>query len=162
VAGKELNCVLTSAMELRDLPQILEIEKSSFTTPWSEALFSSEISNGASVCRVAKLNGRVVGYLCGQIIIDEGHILDLAVHPEQRSRGIASLLIQEMTGIMRDHGCRSVFLEVRFSNEQARSIYRKFGFALLGRRKNYYVSPAEDAIILVLRLAGQIPAKSPL
>jgi len=86
------------------------------------------------------------------VIIDEGHILNLAVHQEFRGRGIASFMIKEVLDMMRDINCRSVFLEVRVSNEKARKMYEKFGFSLLGTRKNYYVSPVEDAVMMVLRL----------
>ena len=146
--------MVTSEMQVEDLPEILAIEKSSFSTPWSETLFRNEILKAISVCRVARINGKVAGYLCGEVIFDEGHILNLAVHPEHRKKGVASFLIQEMIGIMGNRHCRSVFLEVRVSNEQARYLYEKFGFTLLSKRQNYYVSPVEDAIILVLRLTA--------
>jgi [ribosomal protein S18]-alanine N-acetyltransferase len=147
-----MSSIAVSEMRIQDLPEIQEIESISFSTPWSETLFRNELSKNISVCRVARVDGKMAGYLCGEVIIDEGHILNLAVHPEHQGKGIASHLIQEMLGIMRERNCRSVFLEVRISNEQARHIYEKFGFALLGERKDYYVSPVEDAVILVLRL----------
>jgi [ribosomal protein S18]-alanine N-acetyltransferase len=152
MVGEELSSILISAVRVGDLPEILEIEKSSFTTPWSETLFHNEILNSGSVCRVARINGQVAGYLFGQVILDEGHILNLAVRREQRKKGIASLLIQDMIGIMRNRNCRSVFLETRISNEQARSIYEKFGFTIIGTRREYYVAPVEDAVILTLKL----------
>ena len=146
--------ILIDDMKVGDLPEILSIETASFKTPWSEPLFYNEIFKTISVLRVAKIDGRVVGYLCANIIIDEGHILNLAVHPEYRRLGIASALIKEMIDIMRDRDCRSIFLEVRVSNEQAMKMYEKFGFSLLGTRKNYYVSPVEDAVLMVHRLSS--------
>ncbi len=139
-------------MKVEDLPEILAIETASFETPWSETLFYNEIFKTISVSRVARIDGRVVGYLCANMIIDEGHILNLAVHPDYRGRGIASRLLQHMIDEMRAGNCRSIFLEVRMSNENARKMYAKFGFTLLGTRKAYYVSPVEDAVVLVLRL----------
>lgn len=139
-------------MKVEDLPEILAIEKASFETPWSETLFYNEIFKTISVSRVARIDGRVVGYLCANMIIDEGHILNLAVHPDYRGRGIASRLLRHMIDEMRAGNCRSIFLEVRMSNENARKMYAKFGFTLLGTRKAYYVSPVEDAVVLVLRL----------
>ena len=152
MVGKELNGLLIDDMKVADLPEILAIETASFRTPWSETLFYNEIFKTISVARVAKINGKIVGHLCANVIIDEGHILNLAVHPEHRGLGIASRMIQEMLEIMRVVNCRSVFLEVRVSNEEARKMYEKFGFGLLGTRKNYYISPVEDAVVMVLRL----------
>jgi ribosomal-protein-alanine N-acetyltransferase len=153
MVGKELNGLVVDAMTVADLPGILAIETASFKTPWTETLFFNEIFKTISVARVAKIGGKVVGYLCTNVILDEGHILNLAVHPEYRGLGIASLMIQEVLEIMKSDNCRSVFLEVRISNEEARKMYEKFGFELLGTRKNYYISPVEDAVIMVLRLA---------
>jgi ribosomal-protein-alanine N-acetyltransferase len=149
---KELSEIAIDDMKVEHLPEIVSIETASFTTPWSETLFYNEIFKAIAVSRVAKIEGKVVGHLCANVILDEGHILNLAVHPEFRRLGIASSLIKEMIDIMRDRNCRSVFLEVRISNEQARIMYQKFGFSLLGTRKNYYISPVEDAVIMVLRL----------
>lgn len=152
---KELNGIVIDDMKVEDLPEIVGIETASFKTPWSETLFYNEIFKTIAVSRVAKIDGRVVGYLCANIIIDEGHILNLAVHPQYRGLGIGSLLIKEMIGLTRDRNCRSVFLEVRVSNEQAKKMYEKFGFSLLGTRKNYYISPVEDAVVMVLRLISR-------
>jgi len=149
---KELSEIVIDDMKVEDLPEIVSIENASFKTPWSETLFYNEICKTIAVSRVAKIDGKVAGYLCANVILDEGHILNLSVHPEFRRLGIASSLIKEMIGIMREKDCRSVFLEVRISNEQARRMYEKFGFTLLGTRKNYYISPVEDAVIMVLRL----------
>ena len=152
MVGKELNGLLIDAMTVADLPEVLTIEKASFKTPWSETLFYNEIFKTIALPRLARINGKVVGYLCANVIIDEGHILNLAVHPEYRGRGIASRMIQEILETLRADNCRSVFLEVRVSNEEARKMYEKFGFVLLGTRKNYYISPVEDASVMVLRL----------
>ncbi len=151
---KELSDLLIDNMKVEDLPEIVSIETASFKTPWSETLFYNEICKTIAVSRVARIAGRVAGYLCANVILDEGHILNLAVRPQCRRLGIATSLIKEMIEIMRDRDCRSVFLEVRASNEQARIMYAKFGFSLLGTRKNYYISPVEDAVIMVLRLSS--------
>ncbi|PKL47258.1 MAG: ribosomal-protein-alanine N-acetyltransferase [Nitrospira bacterium HGW-Nitrospira-1] len=149
MVGKEL---IIADMKVDDLPEALAIETASFKTPWSEPLFYNEIFKTTAILRVAKINEHVVGYLCADVIIDEGHILNLAVHQEYRGRGIASRMIKEMIDIMRDRSCGSIFLEVRASNDVALKIYEKFGFGLLGTRKNYYVSPVEDAVVMALRL----------
>lgn len=152
MVGKELSGISINDMKIDDLPEVLAIETKSFKTPWSEALFRSEIFKSIAVSWVAKMNGRVVGYLCANLIIDEGHILNLAVHQNYRRLGIASHMIKEMIDVMRENNCRSIFLEVRASNEEARKMYENFGFSLFGTRKNYYISPVEDAIVMALRL----------
>ena len=149
---KELSEISIADMKVDDLPEVLAIETKSFKTPWSEPLFRDEIFKPAAVSRVAKINGKVVGYLCANVIIDEGHILNLAVHQYYRGLGIASYMIKEMLDVMRKNNCRSIFLEVRISNKEARKMYEKFGFSLLGTRKNYYVLPVEDAVVMALRL----------
>lgn len=137
-----------------DIPAILEIERSSFTTPWSETSFFNEMKKPGSLLKVAKKGGKVVGYVCGGRIIDEGHILDIAVHPEYRRMGIASALVSLIIDSLREEGCRFIFLEVRASNDYAKKMYERFGFEVLGTRKNYYVSPIEDAVIMVLKFGG--------
>src|SRR5512139_2281914 len=106
MVGKELIGIVIGDMKGDDITEVLSIENASFKTPWSETLFRNEIFKGIAVSRVAKLDGKVVGYLCANLIIDEGHILNLAVHPNYRGRRIASSLIKEMIDIMRDKSCR--------------------------------------------------------
>ena len=149
---KELTDMVINDMKVEDLPEIVAIETVSFQTPWSETLFYNEICKAIAVSRVARINGRVAGYLCANMIIDEGHILNLAVHPDHRRFGVASRLLKHMIDDMRARDCRSIFLEVRASNENALKMYERFGFTLLGTRKAYYVSPVEDAVVMVLRL----------
>ena len=141
-------------MKPGDLPAVIEIERVSFTTPWSETSFFNELKNPRSSLKVAKKGGRVVGYICFGWIIDEGHVLDVAVHPQYRMLGIASTLVSLAIERLKEEGCRFVFLEVRDSNGPAKKMYAKFGFEVLGTRKNYYVSPSEDAVIMVLKSAG--------
>lgn len=146
--------IIIEDMKVEDITEIVSIENASFTTPWSETLFYNETRKAIAVSRVARIAGKVVGYLCANLVLDEGHILNLAVHPQFRRLAVASSLIKEMIEIMKERDCRSVFLEVRISNEQALRMYEKFGFILLGTRKNYYISPVEDAVIMVLRLVS--------
>lgn len=148
------NNIVIEDMGTADVPTILEIERASFTTPWSETSFFNELKKPRSFLKVAKKGGRIVGYICGGWIIDEGHVLDIAVHPEYRRMGIASALVSLSIERLKEEGCRFVFLEVRASNDHAKKMYEKFGFEVLGTRKNYYVSPVEDAVIMLLKLSG--------
>src|SRR5574340_1214070 len=111
MVGKALRAICIDDMKVEDIPEIVSIENASFTTPWSETLFYNETRKPIAVSRVARLEGKIAGYLCANVILDEGHILNLAVHPRHRGLGIASSLISEMIEIMRDRDCRSVFLE---------------------------------------------------
>jgi ribosomal-protein-alanine N-acetyltransferase len=136
-----------------DLAAVIEIEKMSFSTPWSGTSFFNEMKKPKSFLKVAKKGGKVVGYICGGWIIDEGHILDVAVHPEYRRLSIASMLVSLGIERLREEGCRFVFLEVRSANEPAARMYSKFGFEIIGTRKDYYTSPVEDAVIMMLKFA---------
>lgn len=136
-----------------DLAAVIEIERMSFSTPWSETSFFNEMKKPKSFLKVAKKGGKVVGYICGGWIIDEGHILDVAVHPEYRRLSIASMLVSLGIERLRKEGCRFVFLEVRSANEPAARMYSKFGFEIIGTRKDYYTSPVEDAVIMMLKFA---------
>lgn len=144
--------VIIREMSVSDIPEVLEIERMSFTTPWSEALFYNEIYHPFSITRVAFAGEKLVGYICANQIIDEGHILNLAVHPDYRRRSIASTLVEDILKELKDCECRVLYLEVRISNHAARKLYEGFGFKVVGIRKCYYVSPIEDAVIMMLEL----------
>ena len=144
--------VIFENMKEEDLSDVLAIERASFTSPWSEPLFRNEISSPLSRPIIAKMSGRIIGYICSTLITDEGNILDIAVHPAFRGQGIASALIEETIKHLKALGCRAIFLEVRISHESALRMYDKFEFKVIGTRKDYYASPVEDASIMVLRL----------
>ncbi|GAB4489652.1 MAG: ribosomal protein S18-alanine N-acetyltransferase [Thermodesulfovibrionales bacterium] len=143
-----------SAMTTEDIPRVLAIELASFTTPWSEILFFNETKKERSIALVARKDDAVAGYICANYVLDEGHILDLAVHPDYRRQGVATLLIREALERLKRAGCGTVFLDVRASNLAARTMYEKIGFRLCGTRKNYYQKPDEDATLLVLSLGA--------
>jgi ribosomal-protein-alanine N-acetyltransferase len=95
---------------------------------------------------------RIVGYCCFWIVFGEVHIMNLAVHPDYRRKGIATRLVEVVTSISRHEMVQMVHLEVRKSNEFARKLYEKFGFRVIGVRPNYYTHPREDALLMVLEL----------
>ncbi|MGE5299404.1 MAG: ribosomal protein S18-alanine N-acetyltransferase [Acidobacteriota bacterium] len=151
MVGEGLTDIVIGDMETGDLPSVLEIERASFAMPWSETSFFNELKNPRSISRAARRDGRVTGYIFASRILDEGHILDLAVHPDFRRQGIASALVTHVIEHLREEGVRFIFLEVRESNVPAIKMYEQFGFEEIGIRKNYYVYPDEDAVIMCLK-----------
>lgn len=147
-----MNEIVIREMQEKDIPQIMQIECSSFSTPWSEAAFFSEIHKPYSFSRAALSGDTIVGYICINYVLNECHILNLAVHPHFRRQGIATLLLAKAMKESRKRGCVFYYLEVRFSNTGARKFYESFGFRIVGTRKKYYVSPEEDAALMMLRI----------
>lgn len=137
-------------MRESDIPNVVEIENISFSTPWSAQSFKKEIYKPYSISRVAIMDSRIVGYICAGRIIDEAHILNLAVHPDCRKMGIGRLLVSTVLEELINTGCRYVYLEVRASNIAAIRLYEGFGFKKIGIRKHYYVMPEEDAYVMML------------
>lgn len=134
-----------------DLVQILNIEKASFTSPWSRVSFLSELYNRYSICRLAENSGTIAGYIFVRHISDECHILTLAVHELYRRSGVASMLLKDILNDVRSDGCQHIFLEVRASNIAAQNLYDKFNFVKSRIRKGYYQNPEEDAVEMMLR-----------
>lgn len=137
-------------MVVEDIPAIVAIERLSFSTPWSRAAFFSEIGKPFSFKRVASSADTIAGYICVNHILDEAHIMNLAVHPGFRRLGIATILLKEALKELKRKGADFFYLEVRFSNLAARKFYERSGFRVVGRRKNYYQSPEEDALLMTL------------
>lgn len=136
-------------MQVEDLDAVLEIEQASFLTPWSRFAFLSElIENERAIYLVAKLDGAVCGYAGMWRVLDEGHITNLAVHPAQRGQGIGRMLLQSLCDLGRARGLNRMTLEVRVSNDVAKGLYQKMGFASAGVRPGYYQDNGEDALIM--------------
>ncbi len=146
-------------MSLADLEAVLEIEKVSFPTPWSRALFERELSTSFARSLVAEENPekRILGYLCYWVVAGEAHILNLAVSPERRDRGVGTLLLKKGLEDCRRERVQLVTLEVRRSNYRAISLYRNFGFQPQGIRRRYYTDTGEDAVVMGLRFPSDRP-----
>ncbi len=129
-----------------DLPQVIAIERRAFPTPWSLAMFVLELSKPSGVCLAAIEERRVVGYLICSRYADVWHLMNIAVDPPARRRGLATALLDEM--IARAGADASYTLEVRPSNGSAISLYERFGFRSAGTRRRYYQDTGEDAVIM--------------
>ena len=130
------------------VPQVAELEKLCFSDPWSEQSIASELDNVLALWYVALDDDRVVGYIGSQTVCGETDVMNIAVHPDYRRRGIGQILIEELIREVKNLGSISLTLEVRSSNAPAVSLYEKLGFSQVGLRKNYYRNPKEDALIL--------------
>jgi len=132
-----------------DIDDVLEIEKLSFTTPWTRQAFESEIKNNLlSKYIVAEGEGIILGYAGMWMIMDEIHITNVAVHPDYRGQGIGNGLIEAIINLCIERNMRAITLEVRVSNHVAKSLYKKYGFIEAGIRRGYYSDTKEDAIIM--------------
>ncbi|MCL6614876.1 MAG: ribosomal protein S18-alanine N-acetyltransferase [Firmicutes bacterium] len=141
--------VVVDRMTVADLDEVLAIESASFASPWSRASFLYELlENQRAVYLVAKEDERVVGYIGMWVIFDEGHITNLAVHPDFRRRGIGALLLSELIAEAKTRGVSHLTLEVRQSNLGAQLLYAKHGFVTRGVRRRYYRDNDEDALIM--------------
>lgn len=139
-----------------DVEALVALERQSFTHPWTEGNFRAAVSTTGRVTtlvlrRPSPTRGEppvVVGYCVFQVVADELHILDLAVDPAERRRGLARWLLSYCLDRARRRGADRTFLEVRRSNEPARALYSSFGFRVVGERRDYYRDPGEDALVL--------------
>lgn len=136
-------------MNADHLDELVELERICFSTPWSRNMLAEELDNACSAFLVAEdANGKVVGYAGLQVVLDEGYIANIAVFPEYRRQGIAGKLLQVFMNFAEANRLAFLTLEVRASNQAAISLYENRGFLEVGRRKNYYEHPKEDAIIM--------------
>jgi len=135
-------------MKEAHVAQVAALEKLCFSDPWSEKSVASELKNHLAFWLVALDGDTVVGYVGSQTAGWETDMMNIAVHPDHRRRGIAQILIECLIPELKKRGSRSLSLEVRASNEPAKQLYDKLGFNQVGCRKNYYRNPKEDALIL--------------
>jgi [ribosomal protein S18]-alanine N-acetyltransferase len=140
-----------AAVEIRrltyaDLPQVVAIERRAFTTPWSLAMFVLELSKPSGVCLAADVETELTGYLVCSRYEEVWHLMNVAVDPDRRRRGIATALIGALLERVGRDG--QLTLEVRRSNDGAIALYERFGFRAAGVRRRYYADNGEDAVIM--------------
>ena len=136
-------------MNADHLDEVAELERICFSAPWSRNMLAEELDNALSAFLVAlDGDGKVVGYAGLQVILDEGYITNVAVRPEWRRRGVAGKLLQVFLDFAQANKLAFLTLEVRESNYGAIALYGSRGFRSVGRRRNYYEHPREDAVIM--------------
>lgn len=135
-------------MTAAHVPQIAQLETKCFSDPWSERSIEGELHNRLSLWLVALEGDTVVGYIGSQAVLGEADMMNVAVSPDYRRRGVGERLVLALEQRLKEAGNYQLTLEVRVSNEPAISLYHKLGFVQVGRRPNYYSHPKEDAYIL--------------
>lgn len=136
-------------MDERDIPRVMEIERLSFITPWTEGMFRSQLASGDRTINLLLVDGEeLIGYAAAWIAYDEIHLLSIAVGPATRRRGFGAEILREVVERGRARGAERVILEVREGNAAARAFYGKHGFVMIGVRRRYYSDTGEDAIVM--------------
>jgi ribosomal-protein-alanine N-acetyltransferase len=131
-----------------DLGPIERIERRSYPTPWSRSMFASEIAKPSSICLGAFENGDLLGYLIISRYVDAWHVMNIAVDPDHRGRGVARTLFDRLFELTAGDEARGYTLEVRVSNQEAIRLYDRLGFRSKGVRRGYYTDNREDALIM--------------
>ena len=142
-------------MQEQHIPALAQLERICFSQPWSENSLRSELHYKLAVFCVAEQNGQVLGYAGMQFVMGECYINNIAVFPQFRGMGIGTQLVQTLIEQAIQRNGIFISLEVRVSNQQAISIYRKLGFCEVGCRKNFYAAPVEDGLIMTKELKTQ-------
>lgn len=155
-------------MQESDLYEVMELEESSFTEPWTRKMFLGELRGNAFatnlVARAAEdvpggagfSSGMLLGYVMFWVVFEELHMMNLAIRPEARRLGIGRRLVRHALSVGELRGARTALLEVRASNEAAIALYQDLGFVKKDVRRGYYDHPREDAVIMVLQKGGDM------
>lgn len=143
-------------MTEQTVPQVADLESRSFSTPWSEKSIREELKNEWALWYVALEDEKFLGYIGIQYGLDGGDIMTIATEPDYRGRGIGKALILHVLEIFKEKDLQYLTLEVRPSNFSALKLYENLGFSQVGKRKNYYRNPTEDALLLTLQLEEEI------
>jgi ribosomal-protein-alanine N-acetyltransferase len=152
---KSPNDYVLASCTLDDLDDVVEIERRCFPAPWTRQAFADELARPWARLEILRrrATGRVVAFCNYWVVADEVQILNVAVHPEERRRGLAARLVGHMVDEAKRAKARVLSLEVRVSNHAAVGLYRRFGFREVGLRPKYYADNGEDALLMDLELA---------
>lgn len=144
--------LIVRRMRRPDIREVAEIERRSYSLPWSAFTFRSLLRRSNAILLVAVENKGITGYAALWLAADEAELGNLAVKPGRRGRGAGRTLLRHMLAEAAQRGARAVYLEVRESNAVARRLYETHGFRIVGTRPDYYSSPREDALVMRLDL----------
>ena len=140
-------------MTQNDLEEVSTIEQRSYPFPWTYGVFTDSLNAGYRSW-VGRKNGAIVSYALMMVVLDEVHLLNICVMPELQGQGLGKALLEHLFDDARGQGIKFMFLEVRPSNTHALEMYRRFGFSIIGQRRDYYPAPLgrEDAIVMSCEL----------
>ena len=148
----EVDKIVIQRMSQEDVEEVARLEKICFSDPWSKETFVEELGLKLAIPLVAKLGEKMVGYTCLWHLDDQLEIANIAVSPDYRKEGIGEKMMRRIQREAKERNCKSIILTVRESNVAAISLYTKFDFVEVGRRKKYYRMPTEDALTMVKTL----------
>jgi ribosomal-protein-alanine N-acetyltransferase len=137
-----------------DLPAIVAIERESFSDPWTPSSFESLLGRDHVLFLVTLRAQQVVAFAIAYSVEGSAEIANIAVSRAARAQGVGTALLQRLLEVLAKEGVVEVWLEVRASNTTARTLYERHGFSAVGQRRNYYVRPVEDAVVMQRTLGG--------
>ena len=145
-------------MQPEDLPEILTLEAAALSA-WNRDQLAAELEQPTGFQFVVRRKGtdRIIAFLCGRVMADEAEILKLSVAQSERRKGVGRQLLDFVVKFYSEKGVKNCFLELRASNTAARNLYEKEGFSIIGKRNNYYMEPAEDAILMKRKIENSNP-----
>ena len=143
-------------MRNEHLDAVLKIGEAVFSNPWRRQDFVYALDRQDSLCQVALVEGRIIGYSVGFLAQEKFHLADFAVHPDCQGQGIGRRFLMRILSVLSQRRVNGVTLEVRTSNTAAIALYRGAGFRMSGTRKGYYSRPAEDALVMLKPLRGRL------
>ncbi len=143
-----MNQITVRIARVPDLADVLRIERLVFSDPWSPESFAPEFGDPYTWFRVIEVDGTIAGYVIARIVARQGEIANIAVDPAFQGTGLGGRLLDAAIAAAEAEDCEAVWLEVRVSNEAARRLYASRGFEPIGRRRGYYRTPVEDALVL--------------
>ncbi len=144
-----------AALALADLDAVVEIEEAVYSHPWTRGNFQDSLYSGYQAQTLRDAAGQLLGYFLVMLAVDEAHLLNISVAQAHQHKGLGRLLLDQATAVARQHHMQTMLLEVRESNAHAAKVYRHYGFAEIGRRKNYYPAAnqsREGAIVMSMPL----------
>lgn len=147
--------LIRSAWSAEDVAHIHALETLCFSKPWRANDIAYFLSESDTVMLVAEEHGEILGYVGMRMVLDEGHIQNVATNPAYRRRGVAAALLRALFDLGRSRALAVYYLEVRASNHAAQALYTKYGFREVGRRRAYYTAPVEDAVLMTMTTEEQ-------